>query len=129
MIRSELRFKTVDSVTERCGHHSCVGDDHVERLTFCQQHVGAGTHALQVGKLEFNHFERSVVGRGVLSNLLGCSFRLVQIPCRAYDLSTVGGQGPRGFHAEPGRDAGYQNSFAVQIHARQNVFRGRSCSE
>jgi hypothetical protein len=57
-----------------------------------QQLVGAGAHAFQVGKIEFNEYEASVIGCGVLSHLLGCSFGLVQIPRRAYNLSAVRGR-------------------------------------
>ena len=46
VIRPELRLEAVGCVAERCGHHSCIGDDHLERVPFCQQRVGAGTHAL-----------------------------------------------------------------------------------
>ena len=61
------------------------------------------------------------MGRSVLLHLLGCSFRLVQIPRRAHNLSAVGGQGAGRFHAKSGRNAGYENPFALQIHAGQNV--------
>jgi len=82
--------------------HSGIGDDHIQRFPFRQQPVGAGKHAFQVGKIEFNQFEASAIGRGVLSHLLGCSFGLVQIPRRAYNLSPVRSQGPRRFHTDSG---------------------------
>jgi hypothetical protein len=56
VIRAELRFESIGCVAERCGHHAGIGDDHVERFRFRQQPVGAGTHAFQVGKIEFNQF-------------------------------------------------------------------------
>src|ERR1700748_706322 len=45
VIGAELRFKTVRSVTKRCGHHTCIGDDHIEGITFFQQPFGTGAHA------------------------------------------------------------------------------------
>src|SRR5439155_18398409 len=105
VIRPELRFEAVGRVAERCGHHARICDDNVERLTFCQQCVGARTHALYVGQVEFYQFEASTVCGSVLSYLLGCSLRLVQIPCRAYNLSAMGDQGPRRFHAESSRNS------------------------
>jgi hypothetical protein len=77
VIAPELCFEAVGCVAERCGHHSSIGDDHIERLPVRQQPVGAGAHAFQVGKIEFNEFEPSVIGCGVLSHSLGCSFGLV----------------------------------------------------
>ena len=122
MIRPELRVEAVSRVAERCGHHACIGDDHIERSSLCQKPVGTGTHAFQAGKIEFNQFEASAIGRGVLSHLLGCSLRLVQIP--RYNMSAVGRQGSRRFHAEAGRNTRYENAFVLQIHARQNVICG-----
>jgi hypothetical protein len=127
VIRAELCFEAIGRVAERCGHHSGIGDDHIQRFRFRQQPVGAGARAFQVGKIEFNQFKPSAVGRGVLSHLLSCSFGLVQIPCRTYNLSDVRGQGSRRFHAEAGRNTGYENSFALQIYAGQNVVCGRNC--
>jgi hypothetical protein len=59
-------------------------------------------HAFQVGKIEFSQFEASAIGRRVLLHLLGCSVGLVQIPCRTYNVSAVGRQGARRFHADSG---------------------------
>src|SRR3984957_8160213 len=129
MIRAELCFKAVGCVAERCGHYSCIGNDHVERFSFCQQPVGAGTHTLQIRKIEFNQFEASAIGRGLLSHLFGCSFGFVQISRRAHNLGAVRGQRARRFHAETGRNTGYENSFALQTHAGQNVICGRSCTK
>src|SRR5260370_28974583 len=56
VIRAELRFESIGYVAEQCGHHAVVGDYHVARFRFRQQPVGAGTHAFQVGKIEFNQF-------------------------------------------------------------------------
>lgn len=67
-----------------------------------QQPVGADTYAFQVAKIEFDQFEAFAIGLGCLSHLLGCGFSLVQITRRAYNVSTMGGQGPRGFNAEAG---------------------------
>jgi hypothetical protein len=114
-------------VAETCGHNAGIGGDHIQRFPFRQQPVGTDTHAFQVGKIEFNQFEASPISRGVLSHLLGCSFGLFQIPRRAYNLSAVGGQGARRFHAEAGRNTRCENPFALQIHAGQNVVCGRSC--
>ena len=76
MIRAELRFEAVGCVAERCGHHSCIGDDNVEGFAFGQQRVGAGTHAFQVGKVEFNQFEGSAMGRG---SFLTCSVAVLAL--------------------------------------------------
>jgi hypothetical protein len=101
----------------------------IKRFSLCQQLVGAGTHAFQIGKIEFDEFESSAIGHGVLSHLLGCNFGLVQISRRTYNLSAVRGQGARRFHAKAGRNTRYENPFALQIHAGQNVICGRSCSK
>jgi len=77
MICAELRFEAVSCVAERCGHHSGIGDDHVERFSFSQQPVGTSADAFQVGKIDFNQFEASAIGCGVLSHLLSCGFSLV----------------------------------------------------
>ena len=102
VIRRELRFEAIGCVAERGGHHPGIGHDHVERFSFCQQPVGTGTHAFQVGKIELNQFEASAIGRGVVSHLLGCSCGLVQIPRRPYNLSAVRGQRAPRFHADSG---------------------------
>src|SRR5580700_608070 len=129
MIGTELCFEAVDGVAERRGHHSGIGNDHIERLCLRQQSVGTGTHAFQVGKIEFNQFEASATGSRVLSHLLGRGPGLAQIPCCAYDLGAVRGQGACRFHAEPSRSSRYEDPFALQIHAGQDVIRGRSCSK
>ena len=88
VIRPELRFEAIGGVAERCGHHSCICNHHVEGFTFCQQSVGAGTHAFQIGKVEFNQFDASAIGRGLLSHLLSCSPRAApttSAPCAARD--------------------------------------------
>src|SRR5258708_4514628 len=36
VIGAELCFKAVRCMSERCRHHSCIGDDHVERIALCQ---------------------------------------------------------------------------------------------
>ena len=56
VIRAELRFESIGCVAERCGHHAGIGDDYVERFRLRQEPIGAGTHAFQVGKIEFNQF-------------------------------------------------------------------------
>jgi hypothetical protein len=77
VIGPELCFEAVGCVAELCGHYSGIGDDYIQRFAFLQQPVGSGAHALQVGKIEFNEFEASAVGCGVLSHWLRCSFGLV----------------------------------------------------
>ncbi len=61
-----------------------------------------GAHAFQVGKVEFHQFEASAIRAGVVSQLFGRSLGLVQIPRRAYNLSTVRDQRASGFHAKAG---------------------------
>jgi hypothetical protein len=39
----------------------------------------------------------------------------------------VRGQRARRFHADAGRNTGYENPFALQIHAGQNIICSRSC--
>src|ERR1700748_2322384 len=70
VIRAKLRFEAIVSVTEWCGHYSGVGDDDVERVRFRQQSTRAGTHAFQIGEVEFNQFEASAIRRGGLAHLL-----------------------------------------------------------
>src|SRR5271167_1119950 len=69
VVCSELRFKAVGCTAVRCRHHPRICDNHVEDSSLCQQLVGTGTYALQVGKIEFNQFEASAIGCGVLSDL------------------------------------------------------------
>jgi hypothetical protein len=88
-------------VAERCGHHSRLGDDNVEGLTFGLQVVSASAYALQAGKIEFNQFEASAMGRGVFARLLGCSFGLVQIPCGTHNGSAVSGKRTRRLTPSP----------------------------
>jgi len=88
VIRPVLHFEAIGGVAERCGHHSGISDDHVEPFSLCQQPVGAGTHAFQVGKVEFNQFDASAIGSGFLSHLLSCSPRAApktSAPCAARD--------------------------------------------
>ena len=118
VIRPELRFEAIGGVAERCGHHSSIGDDHIECISLRQQPVGTGTHALQVGKIEFHQFETSAIGRGVFSHLRGCSFGLVQIARRAYNLSSVRCQRACRFYANSRRNTGHENPFALQTNAR-----------
>src|SRR5580704_9167492 len=46
VIGAELRFKAVGGMAKRCGHHTCIRDDHIEGFIVCEQPVGAGAHAL-----------------------------------------------------------------------------------
>jgi hypothetical protein len=54
VIGAELRFETIRSMAKWCGHHSSIGDHHVKGLVFRQQSIGAGAHALQVGKIKLD---------------------------------------------------------------------------
>jgi len=117
VIRPELCLEAIGRVAKRRGHHSGIGDDYIERFSLCQQPVGTGTHAFQVGKIEFHQFETSAIGRGVFPHLRGCSFGLVEIPRRAYNLSAVCCQGACRFYADSGRNTGHENPFALQIYA------------
>src|SRR5260370_8436056 len=105
-----------------CGHHSRIGDDDVEGLTLFQQGIGAGTHALKIGKIELNQLEASAVGRGVLSHLCGRRFSLVQIPRRAYNLRAVRPKRPRSLNSAPARNAGNKNPLSGQLEPGQKIF-------
>jgi hypothetical protein len=129
VIGAELRFEAIGCVAERCGHHSRIGDDHVEGLTFGPQVIGASAYAFQIGKIEFNQFEASAMGRGVFAHLLCSSFGLVQIPCCTYNVSAVSGKRTRSFNSKSCRNARDQNAFACQIDAGQNVICRRACSK
>jgi len=59
-----------------CGRHSGICEDHVESFALHQQPIGAGTYALEVGKIELNQIETSTIGRRVLSHLGGRRFGL-----------------------------------------------------
>src|SRR5260370_32789813 len=115
MIGAKLSLKAVSRMAKWCGHHAGIGDDHIEGFPFCQQLICARTHALKVGKVEFNQFEPSAIGCGVFSHLLGSSFGLVQIPRRAYNLSAVGGQRPSRFYSEPGGNTRYEDPLPLPI--------------
>jgi hypothetical protein len=49
VIRPELPFASIGCVAKRCGHHSGIGDDHVERFSLFQQLIGARRHARFLG--------------------------------------------------------------------------------
>ena len=117
VIRSELRFEAIGGVAERCGHDAGVGDDHVEGLTFFQELIGAGTHALQVAEIELNQFEASATGVGIPSDLRSRCFGLGQIARRTHDVSTVRGKGTRSLDAKSGGNAGHQDALPAQIHS------------
>ncbi len=118
MIGPELRLKAVDGVAEWRGHHSCIGDDHVESLPPRQEFVGAGADALQVGQIERDQLEAPSVRGGILSHLRGCGFGFRDVPHRSYYLRAVGRKRSRCLHPDPRRYAGDENPFSVQIDAR-----------
>ena len=121
VIRAELGLKSVRCMAEWCGHDSCIGDDHVEGLTFCQQSVGAGAYALKARKIESTKLEAATVGRSVLSHLGGCSFSLGQIACRANNLRAVGRKGSRRLDSEASRNACHENPFPFEIYSGKTI--------
>jgi hypothetical protein len=61
MIAAELRLESISGMAEWRCHHSCIGNDYVERFTFYEQCISAGPHALKICEIEFDQFERSTV--------------------------------------------------------------------
>src|ERR1700721_889906 len=116
MVGAELRLKPIRRMAERGGHHSGIGDDHVESFALCQQSLGPGTHAFQVGKVECNKLKTSAPGGTVLADLGSCRLRLCQIPRCTHYLGAMPDQGPRGLPPGASRDTGHEDSFALQIY-------------
>src|SRR4029077_3327559 len=100
VISAELRLKAVRRVAKRCGHYSRIGDDHVEAFTVCQQFFGAGTHALEIGKIKRSQLEASAIVCSVLLHLRSRPFSLGQIACRTHDLRAVRGKRARSLNAK-----------------------------
>ena len=65
VIGAELGLEPIGSVAKGCGHNSGVSDNRVERFAFRQQSIGAGTHVLKAGQIEFNQFEAAAARGGV----------------------------------------------------------------
>ena len=122
VIGAELGFKSVSRMSKWSGHHAGIGDDNIEGVTFGEQPVGGGAHTGETGEIEGNKLEASTTFSGILAHLSGCRFRLVQISRRTNYMGAMGGERTRRFHAEPGRDSGYENPLAVQVDTGQNVF-------
>src|ERR1700738_2666799 len=76
VIGAELCFKAVRCVSERCGHHARIGDDHVEVFTLCEQFVGTRAHAFEAGEIKLNEPEAPTAGGCVFSHLHGRGFGL-----------------------------------------------------
>jgi hypothetical protein len=117
VISAELRLKAVRRMAKRCGHYSRIGDDHVEGFTFCEQSIGAGSHALKIGQIERKQLEASTIGRRIRLYLRGRRFSLDQIPCRTDDLRALRGKGAGSLHADPSGNASDEDPFALEIHA------------
>ena len=129
MIRPKLRLEMVRGATERGGHHSGIGDDQIERRTLGQQGIGASAHAAQHGQIELHQLKTSAVLRCRFPPYRGsCGFGLGQIPRRAYHVCAMRHQCSRRLYSDPGRNAGDQNSFPMQIDSGQNFIgrRGRA---
>src|SRR6266850_488195 len=129
MIGPKLRLKAIRRVAEGSGHHACVGDNHVEELPLCQQLLSAGSHALEAGQIQRNQLEASTGSHSIFSDLCGRRFGLFQIARRAHHICAMRGQRSCRLNAQPCRNAGYEDSFALQIHAGQNLIRCRSRSK
>ena len=84
-----MSFKAVRSMPEGCSHHSRVCDDHVEAFTLCQESVGTGAHALQIGEIELDELKIAASFRRLGSDLGGCRCCLDQIPGRAHDVRAM----------------------------------------
>src|ERR1700693_1683817 len=44
VIRAELRFESIFSMTKRCRHDTSIGNNHIERLALFKQRLGASSH-------------------------------------------------------------------------------------
>jgi hypothetical protein len=103
------------------GHHAGIGDDNIEGVTLGEQPVGGGAYAGETGEIEGDKLEASATRSCILAHLSGCRFRLGQIPRRTDYMGAMGGERTRRFHAEAGRDSGYENPLAAEIDTGQNV--------
>ena len=89
-------------MAKRCGHYSGVGDDDVKALALCQQLISTGTHAFEMGEIQFNQIKASTVRSSILAHLCGGGFGLGKLPRRADNLGTVRCQRSRSLHAQSG---------------------------
>src|SRR5215467_11952805 len=67
MIGAELRFKTVQGLAKRRGHHAGVGDDDIERLASRQKLVRGMAEAFETGQIELDELEAASARSGVLA--------------------------------------------------------------
>src|ERR1700739_1222863 len=79
VIGAELHLEMVGRIAERRGHHTCVGDDHIERLALSEQSIGAVSDAREAGQIEFDELEASTIRRRVLSYLSSRRLGLGQV--------------------------------------------------
>jgi hypothetical protein len=121
VVGAELRLKAVGGVSKGRCHYAGVGDDDVEGFAFAEQGVGRGAHTLEVGKVEFEKLKASAICCGVPAYLSSRRLRLCQVARRADNVRAMRGKRARGLHAEAGRDAGYENPFAMEVYAGEDL--------
>jgi len=95
MISAKLRLKTIRRVAEGCGHHACIGDNHVEELPLRQQFIRTFTHAFEASEIERDEFETSAGSRSIFADLCGRRFSFFQIARGTDDLCPVSCQRSR----------------------------------
>jgi hypothetical protein len=123
VVGSKLGLETVGSVTEGTGHHPGVGDDEIEALFLRKQRLSARPDTGERRQVEFDEFQAAPV-RGVGENLLCRPLGLRQIACSTDHLGPMCRESASGFHAQPGRNAGDQDTLAAQIDARKDLVSG-----
>ena len=76
MVGAKLRLKAIRRVAKGSGHHTRVGDNHVEELPLRQQLIRTFTHAFETGQIKRNQLETSAGSRSISSDLCGRRFDL-----------------------------------------------------
>ena len=102
MVGAELGLEPVCGHTLGAGHDPGIGDDDIERLARGVQPVGAGADAVQRCEVELLQREAR--------NMRRCVASLAQISRRTDELGAVSDENPRRLDAEPGRNAGDQDT-------------------
>jgi len=95
MIGTELGFKTIRRPAFRAGHHTGIGNDHIERPARPVQPVRAGTHARKRGEIQLDQLE-AATSRSRVPHYLGSPLSLGEVARRADYKGTMCGKDARG---------------------------------
>src|ERR1700735_3477679 len=63
VIGAELRLEGVSRTAKGSGHHTCIGDNSVERFAPFQEVTSAVSHAFKISQVKLNYFEAVTFSR------------------------------------------------------------------